>query len=249
MARANSRRAPAGHPAVCTQPSRDELILRFLPMAQRIAAREFHRERRRGARFLSLGDIEQELTCTLIALIDGYRPERSDSLEAYLAQHLKWRAPRATGRSRTLRDSCDPFIGEGGHEVISAVDLPPSLGTECSARGRRTGVDGTSTTIPLHRPMYEPKPVDVEQRLWAALDPAERQILDLYLRRAGDAEAAASEAADSLAPFETRELDRPIVTKIPSQAEIAGELGIDQSTVSRALKKIQGLVHNLASSV
>jgi hypothetical protein len=82
------------------QPTREELILEFTSrdvnrprsIVERIAQREYRKQRSYGRRFISVDDIRGELTVDLIRLIDRYVEGRSDSLEAYIAQHLRWRA-------------------------------------------------------------------------------------------------------------------------------------------------------------
>ena len=129
------------------QPTREELILEFASrdvkqpraIVERIARREHRKQRSYGNRFISLDDIRGELTVNLIRLIDRYEDGRSDSLDAYLAQHLSWRAVDAIANSEMMRDTQDPFVNASGKESICNADLPQSLGVEYSSRGRRRG--------------------------------------------------------------------------------------------------------------
>lgn len=202
-------------------PSRNELILRHMPMVERIARREWRKQRSQGKRFIRMEDIRGELTVNLIRLIDRYEDGRSDSLEAYLAQHLsEWRAVDAVEKSQTIRDSCDPFVNEAGNEEI-CTGRPWSVATEYSAHGRRRGRDGEMHGIPIHEHSTERLDVD---SLIENLQGTDRAVIEMY--RAMLEEAAWTGGPD------------------PTQVDVAAALGMSQATVSRAIKKIRASVHN-----
>lgn len=206
------------------QPSRDDLILKFLPMVERIARRECRKQRSYGNGFISLEDIRGELTLSLVRLIDRFQDGRSDSVEAYLAIHLAWRSVDAVNESAALRDSCAPFVNISGQEAICVADLPGSLGTGYVARGRRRGVDGTARPIPVTR---EPSADFDAGALLGALVGVDRAVVEAYLKK-----------------FDEAELDgKPD----PSQADVAAALGISQAAVSRSLKIIRALVHKASA--
>ncbi|SPF45532.1 hypothetical protein SBA4_3390021 [Candidatus Sulfopaludibacter sp. SbA4] len=205
------------------QPTREELILRFMPMVERIAGREYRKQRSYGNNFIDLADIRGELTVNLIRLIDRFEEGRSDSLEAYLAQHLGWRVVDAVDSSRVMRDVHEPFISTSGQEAISSADLPASLGAECLARGRRRGRDGRMHPIPLH----------ADQAVGAGLD------LGGLLDRLGAVDRAVVETYLAM----LTELELVGKSTEVTQLEVANEMGVSQATVSRALKKIRDLMH------
>jgi RNA polymerase sigma factor (sigma-70 family) len=202
------------------KPSRDELILLYMPMVERIARRECRKQRSYGKQFICLEDIRGELTVNLIRLIDRYEEGRSDSLEAYLAQYLgEWRAVDAVEKSQAIRDTHEPFVNASGNEAICA-DQPRSMGLEYSARGRRRGKDGDMHSIPVHEHSTGRLDVGV---LLEQLDGTDRAIIETYRAMLTEAELA----------------DRPDIT----QSEVAAVMQVNQATVSRAIKKIRALVH------
>ena len=136
------------------QLSRDELILKYAvtreppseqhpagrePLVTRIAKKAYRKEREGGARFMDLEDIKQELTVSLIQLIDKYQPDKCDSIEAYLAQHLAWRVHDAVEESRVDRDRAEPLVDDSGREAIP----------ECETGGwRRSTTNGKRVPMP-----------------------------------------------------------------------------------------------------
>ena len=125
---ASAREGPA------KQPTREELILEFTSrdvkrpraIVERIARREHRKQRSYGNRFISLDDIRGELTVNLIRLIDRYDNGRSDSIDAYLAQHLGWRAVDAIANSEMMRDTQDPFVNSGQEAICNADHCCPN---------------------------------------------------------------------------------------------------------------------------
>ena len=210
------------------QPTREELILEFTSrdvkqpraIVERIARRELRKQRSYGNGFISLDDIRGELTVSLIRLIDRYEDGRSDSLDAFIAQHLAWRAVDAVVNSRVMRDTQEPCVNASGQEAVCAVDLPSSMGVEYSARGRRRGRDGVMHSIPMHQDSRAG--LDVAA-LIGQLGPADRAVMETYLAMMTEGELA-GESADL------------------TQLEVATEMGISRATVNRAINKLRPLV-------
>lgn len=172
------------------QPTREELILEFTSrdvnrprsIVERIAQREYRKQRSYGRRFISVDDIRGELTVDLIRLIDRYVEGRSDSLEAYLAQHLGWRAVDAVGKSQVIRDrnDHDPFVNDHGQEAISSAD----------SGGRQRGRDGEMYSIPVRRDSSEGLDVD---GLVSRLEGSSRLVIETYLAMLAESELSGSD--------------------------------------------------------
>jgi hypothetical protein len=125
------------------KPSRDELILLYMPMVERIARRECRKQRSYGKQFLCLEDIRGELTVNLIRLIDRYEEGRSDSLEAYLAQYLgEWRAVDAVEKSQAIRDTHEINHGAWGLNIRRAAGDVGRMATCTRFRFMSTQPDG-----------------------------------------------------------------------------------------------------------
>lgn len=209
--------------------TRDELILEFTTrddkqpraLVERIARREFRKQRSSGKAFISLDDIRGELTVSLIRLIDRYEEGRSDSLDAYLAQHLRWRAVDATENAQMLRDTHQAYVGESGEEELCGADRPQSLKVGYSVRGRWRGRKGATAAIPL--PEDSSARLDVDSLL-GRLGDGDRAVIEMYLAILAESELTGGPQA-----------------KV-TQLAVATAMGISRATVSRAIKTLRSLV-------
>jgi len=224
------RRCSAGDPQ-----ARDTIILRFLPLARRIA----HQYRGRGE---PTDDLVQVASVGLIRAVDGYSPVRGDAFAAYarpvMVGEIRRHFRDATWRvhvPRTLRDRANRVARAekavrpaGGAEVsIAAIarylDLQPSEVTEAQAAWAA----------------YWPDSLDAARRTSDVVHPTRRDDVlgadDPGYERA-EVFVGIGRALRALRPRDQFALLLRLYCDL-TQQEIAARIGVSQMQVSRILRR------------
>jgi RNA polymerase sigma-B factor len=217
--------------------ARDELVLRFLPMARSIA-------RRFVGRGESEEDLQQVAMVGLVCAIDRYEPDRDVRFATYavsviageLKRHLRDRAwdvhvPRPIKETALRVSRSLPAMVQSLGRIPTTNEIADNLELESQEVVEAVGALRAYTATPIDRPGVVRQlevPADEEQELferWSDVAPLLRQLpmrerVILYMRY-----------------FEGR-----------TQAEIASELGLSQMHISRTLGRTLDLLRERASA-
>lgn len=216
------------------QAARDELVERFLPLAQKLA-------RRYGSRADTIDDLVQVASVGLIKAVDRFDPERGTSFSTFAV-------PTILGElKRHFRDT-----GWTMRVPRSVQEL--ALKVERVLTNPSTGIGRTPTAAEVAAHLE----VDVEQVLEAMDAVATSSTISLDAPRSSDGDSTATvadivgeedlgfdmvEYGSSIAPIMDAmpKRDRLIVhmrfVEDMTQAEIAERIGISQMHVSRLLRR------------